>query len=499
MEYLWRDASDMECMPSPCVQDGAGHYNGYRAVRVEGVDPYIEKCIRQMLAYIESADYAGWDPYDALNSPLVQRLGMHSKWVRIGATQLLRRCPFNLRPLLRVHKGHNPKGIGLFLWGYAKLYALTKAPRHLERINRLLDLLEQLRCAGYSGNCWGYDFDWQSRMFLRPKGTPTIVNTAFIGHVLLDCYQITGNVRALEMALPIKEFILNDLARIPFEETFCFSYTPVGKRAVHETEAVHNANLLGASILARLARYCDDDRLIPTALKSMDYSMRHQRNDGAWYYAETSLQKWIDSFHTGFNLEAIRYILQAGLGGKWLPAYRKGVAYYANQFFREDGAPQYYHDRVYPIDIHAPTQAICFFAGEGKQYRELTERILHWMLEHLYSGKGYFYYRRGRFFTNRISYMRWSQAWAFHALTEYAYQRSERSRRGDDSETCRTEDSGGADNVLPIASTRRNTYRRDRQAQAEDVLRGHQSGEGPSGPRRHKLSQDCSKCDTPHL
>ena len=40
------------------------------------------------------------------------------------------------------------------------------------------------------------------------------------------------------------------------------------------------------------------------------------------------------------------------------------------------------------------------------------------MLDKMYSGK-YFYFRKGRFLTNRIPYMRWSQAWAFHALTEY--------------------------------------------------------------------------------
>jgi hypothetical protein len=40
------------------------------------------------------------------------------------------------------------------------------------------------------------------------------------------------------------------------------------------------------------------------------------------------------------------------------------------------------------------------------------------MLKNLYSSQGFFYFRKGRFLTNRIPYMRWSQAWAFHALTE---------------------------------------------------------------------------------
>jgi len=373
----------------------------------------IQDCVQDMLSYVERADYAGYDPYDALNSPLIRRLAATSGAVGIGATQLLRCSPWNLRPILGIRRGHNPKGIGLFLWGYSKLYSITKESRYLGRLDYLLDLLDRLKSKGYSGNCWGYDFDWKSRTLFRPQGTPTIVNTSFIGHGLLDCYDLTGKAKALEMAIPIKEFILRDLHRTTQGDSFCFSYTPI------DHTVVHNANLLGASVLARLARYCDDDRLTANALASMKYSMRYQREDGSWYYADTDKQRWIDSFHTGFNCQAIRYILNAGLAQEYGDSYRKGVDFYARNFFLDDGTPKYYHDRVYPVDIHSPAQAICFFAGEENGYRDLTDRILCWMLRHMNSGRGYFYYRRGRLLTNRISYMRWSQAWVFLALTEY--------------------------------------------------------------------------------
>lgn len=376
----------------------------------------VQNCIMEMLSYIELADYAGFDPYDALSSPLFRRIGANSKWIRVGITQLMRRSPVNFRAMFGVRRGHNPKGIGLFLWGYTKLYALEKHPKYLSRIDYLLDLLEELRSKRYSGNCWGYNFDWQSRTSMRPAGTPTIVNTSFIGHALLDCYEFTGRQRALDMAVPIKEFILGDLQRTRLDGMFCFSYTPV------DTETVHNANLLGASILARLAQYCDDNHLTQAALASLDYSMKYQRVDGSWFYADTRIQNWIDSFHTGFNLQAIRFILDAGLASQYQAAYHKGVKYYAGNFFLEDGTPKYYHDRIYPIDIHAPAQAICFFSQEGSEYQYLTERILRWMLHNMYSGNGFFYFRKGRLVTNRIPYMRWSQAWAFHALTDYIFE-----------------------------------------------------------------------------
>jgi len=407
----------------------------------------VHHCVEAMVRYVEAADYAGYDPYDALNSPLLQCLGARSKWIRIAATQLVRRSPVNLRPVLGIRKEHNAKGIGLFLWGYTKLYALEKNERYLAQIDYLLTLLEQLRSPGYSGNCWGYNFDWQSRTYLRPKKTPTIVNTAFIGHALLDCFDLAGRGRAMEMAISIGDFVLRDLNRTQSEDGYCFSYTPVD-RAV-----VHNANLLGASILARLSLYVDDDRLETAALSSLRYSMRHQQNDGSWYYANTAKQKWVDSFHTGFNLQAIRYIREAGLADEYQSAYQRGVRYYAENFFLDDGTPKYYHDRVFPIDIHAPAQAVCFFSREGEHYGQLTDSIVRWMLDHLYSGDGLFYFRKTTFGVNRIPYMRWSQAWAFRALIEYLYSRSERSPHACDERTSRTNRARRADNVLPISAT----------------------------------------------
>lgn len=381
-----------------------------------------ERPLQDLLARVEASDYAGFDAYDALNSPLLRLVSRRSKWLRIALTQSLKKCPVNLRPMLRVRKGHNPKGIGLFLGGVSKLCKVTPEQEHTSRVERLLDLLSELRSEGYSGNCWGYNFDWQSRTVYRPKGTPTVVNTAFIGHALLDCYELTGNQRALDLALPIKDFILKDLHRTRLDDNFCFSYTPV------DTEVIHNANMLGASILIRLNTYCDAPGLEEAALKSLAYSMRHQRDDGSWYYADTPVQRWIDSFHTGFNLQALRYFIQAGYGEDYHGAYARGVEFYATRFFLEDGTPKYYHDRTYPLDIHCPAQAVVFFSGMGSEYAVLTDRALGWMLENLSDGRGQFYFRKHKFLTNRISYMRWCQAWAFHALTEYAFHQQNLSQ-----------------------------------------------------------------------
>ncbi|MBW1672733.1 MAG: delta-aminolevulinic acid dehydratase [Deltaproteobacteria bacterium] len=363
--------------------------------------------------FIEKHQYQGYDPYDALNSPLLQVLTLNRKYLRIATIQSLKRLPVNIRPFLGIRKGYNPKGLGLLLWGYAKLFVVNKKLEYLEKVGCLTDLLDKLRSEDYSGNCWGYNFDWQSRAFFVPKYTPTIVNSSFIGHALLDTHEINGNQAALDLAIPIKDFILNDLNRKQEGSTLCFSYTPI------DTTAVHNANLLGASLLIRLYGYTKDDELKEIALSSLAYSMKYQRIDGSWFYAETDFQRWIDSFHTGFNLQSILYFLEEGFGEEYRDGFERGVRFYANNFFLKDGTPKYYHDKTYPIDIHSAAQAIVFFSRMGGQYRELADRITHWMITNMQDKKGYFYFQKHRFYTNRIPYMRWSQAWAFHALTEH--------------------------------------------------------------------------------
>ena len=371
--------------------------------------------LARLTAWIEAEGFRGYDPFDGLNSPVLRLLSLGLKYPRIAATQLLKRLAFNPRPFLGIDKGYNPKGLGLFLWGYARLFSLEGRPEHLQTVERLLDLLAANRSEGCSGNAWGYNFPWQSRSFYLPRWTPTIVNSAFIGHALLDTWRLTERQRALDLALPIAEFILHDLNRTGSDEAFCFSYTPVDRTVIH------NASLLGASFLARLHGITGADEQRAAALAALRWSMERQREDVSWLHAESDYQRWSDSFHTGFNLQSLLYFLQEGFWQEARDGFIRGTDFYRKNFFLEDGTPKYYHDRLWPIDVHSPSQAVVFFSMMGGGYRDFAASLLAWMIGHMQDEKGYFYYQitpRGK---NRIPYMRWSQAWAFNALTAWCY------------------------------------------------------------------------------
>lgn len=374
----------------------------------------VREASLKLLDWARKRYFEGFDPYDALNSPLARVLSLGTKHGRIALTQILRRAPFNFRPALLIKPGANPKAIALFLEGCVALGEAATAKTLAER-------LLSLRSPDFSGSAWGYNFPWQNRFQLLPRNTPTIVNTAFAGHALLDYYEISRDPKTLDAALATSDFILNDLNRLTNgDNELCFSYTPLDRNFVH------NANLLGASLLARLAVDYERAEALDPALCALRYSARCQHDDGSWFYAQRHEQNWVDSFHTGFNLEALRRVLTLGLVPELRENYEKGVRFYAERFFLQDGTPLYYADKLYLVDIHAPAEAICFFASE-RDYDDLTDRVLRWTFENMYDHKsGVFYFRKKGRRVIKTPYMRWSEAWAFRALSKYAYSRGDR-------------------------------------------------------------------------
>lgn len=374
--------------------------------------------LRSLENYIEKEKYQGYDCYDALNSPLLSALSFKNKTLRIAFIQTFKVFPVNLRPLFLIKKGYNPKGLGLILSATSNLWRATSDKKYLKKLEYLTTLLLQLSSRGYRGNCWGYNFDWQSRVFFVPKFTPTIVNTSYVGHAYLDAYEATGNESYLKIARSACDFILKDLYRSNDEDLICFSYTPIDRLKVH------NANILGAGLLARVSSFTKEKELIQTAKKAVGYVMKYQKPDGSWNYAETNIQKWIDSFHTGFVLESLQHYLDASGDSAFAGHLTKGFDFYINHFFLEDGTPKYFHNQTYPIDVHSGAQGLVTLTKLKRLHPQalpVRDKLLGWMITQMQDSKGFFYFQKRKYFTNKISYMRWSQAWMYHALAYCAY------------------------------------------------------------------------------
>lgn len=372
-----------------------------------------EESIKKLLLFCEREEWRGYDPYDGLNSKVFQVVPAKKRFTRLGFIQVLKRFPFNLRRLFLVEKQLNPKGLGLFAAGYLKLYQRTGLEQYKSRAIHFVDLLEQLSSRKYRGYCWGYNFDWQSLAFFIPRGTPNLVCTSFIVSAFLDAYELLKNKRYLQIARSSCEFVLNGLNITRENEGICFSYTPLDK------SQIHNTNLLAAALLARVYSLTGEKSLLKFATQAVKFSVRYQNKDGSWYYGNLLSQRWIDNSHTGFNLVALKEYIDFSESRYFYEALEKGFRYYKKNFFLKDGAPKYYHNKIYPIDTHSIAQSIVTFVKLKDLSRGTIKealKIAHWGIENMQDERGFFYYQKHKCFTNKIPYIRWSQAWMFYAL-----------------------------------------------------------------------------------
>jgi hypothetical protein len=293
---------------------------------------------------------------------------------------------------------------------------LEPKEEYLRKINFFIGKIHESVTPGYSGDCWGYNFDWESKAFFQPKHTPTVVVSTFVANALLDAYDIFYDINLLNTARSTCDFVLDDLNRTYDRNgNFAFSYSPLDK------SAVFNASLLGSRLLARVYNKTGERRLIEESVKSVSFCCDNQKNDGSWSYGTYSFHQWVDNFHTGYNLECISDYMRFSGDYSFQKNLEKGYAYYVNNFFTPEGIPKYYNNSVYPVDVHASAQLVITMIALEKfnDKRELIEKVLKWTIENMQSPKGYFYYQRSRYFKSRIPYMRWSQAWMFYAMSKY--------------------------------------------------------------------------------
>jgi hypothetical protein len=367
----------------------------------------LERIYDRLCAWCAARGFAGFDPFDGLNSRIFQAIPLKNyRFPRLALTQLVKRSPVNLRPLLAIKPGINSKGVALFALAELSRYRATHADHHAANARRLLDQLLDLGMRDGDTLAYGYNFDWQSRVFFAPKPTPTIVPTAFASQAFAEAAADFADDRYRNAVQQIAAFAATRLNRP--EETddeVCFSYTPL------DESMIFNASLLAAECLMRSSE-AEHHEL---ARKAANFVIRQQREDGAWRYGGRESQEWVDNFHTAYVLQSIRRISDAlGTTDEVESAFEAGKHYWLANFFLDDGTPKYYDNEVYPVDIHSAAVSIAALA-ELDQIA-LAEKVANWTIGHLLDVDGFFYYRLGRVLVDQTPFMRWGQAWMAYAL-----------------------------------------------------------------------------------
>jgi polysaccharide biosynthesis protein VpsJ len=364
---------------------------------------------------LRADDYAGWDPFDGLNSRFFNALiGLRSiPLVRLVWLQLHKRLRWNFRPLFRIPKVRNPKGVALVILALLARYRRTGDAALLDEAVELGDWLLANPCdrKKHGGVCWGYPFPWQARAFFVPLGTPNLITTVYVAKALYALRQAGAGYRFVDAAISAGLYLGEQHYEARGGGAF-YRYIP------GESVLVHNANLWGAATVCRAATESGRTHYLNGVKAAVATSLEAQAEDGSWRYGERHHHAFVDGFHTGYNLEALSDLQDVWGDERYNSALQAGRAFYKDNLFESDGTAKYYAGARDPLDAHSFAQGSLVWSRFGA--RDLAQKILGAGCDHLWDeATGQFAYQVSGTTANRVPYMRWTQAWMLYALEAF--------------------------------------------------------------------------------
>lgn len=380
---------------------------------------------KSLYNWVKNENYCGWDIYDALNSELVKKMCMGFSFPKILITQFNKYSPINFRPILRIEKGMDAKGMALFAQSFAKLYNITNDEMYKQDLNKCMNFFkaESVK-SSYQYECWSHYFDYTAgdKSILSPR-VPDAITTSNVIKALVDSYFILENDDLKDIAKSAYNFIKKYLLRETDQGISYIMYSPVD-----EIKIVINASALGLDAISKLLMLFEDDPdMKETASNLCDTILKTQKEDGSWAYSMyyNGKERIQTDFHQGFILDGLLEYLkfaEADKKDEVLGCIQKGIKFYREKQFLEDGRCHFRYPRFYPTEIHAQAQGIITFSKYSAfdpEFLDFASKIARWTIQNMQDDSGYFYYYKHRFFINKIPHMRWGQAWMMLALSTY--------------------------------------------------------------------------------
>ncbi|MGV1048309.1 MAG: glycosyltransferase [Solirubrobacterales bacterium] len=373
-----------------------------------GPEPDRHQRLREAILLLEDyGNRSGWvgtDPYDGLNATRFTALPRRSALGRRLLTQAVKRSPLDLRPLLGIPPTRNAATVAWAVSAYARGSFLPAELRR-DRLEQATRLLVSMRLPDWEDPCWSYPFGIQTRVLYYPSTAPNTIATAFAGIALLDAYEASGEPRLLELARGVGRFFARNVPQTEDPPGARFGYL------VGDASPIHNSNTHVCALLARLLAH-GDEHYREAIGAGLTWTLERQRPDGSWPYGERADLEWVDNFHTGYVLDALRTCADAGVDERAEPAWRRGLEFWRANLFGADGTPRYYSTETYPIDAQSAAQGIqtlAIAAPHDPDCLEQAWRVFEWMQANMRRPDGLYCFQRRRHWVNRVPHIRWAE------------------------------------------------------------------------------------------
>jgi len=372
-----------------------------------------EKILSDTLNYSRKRDYIGWDKHDGMSSKIRKKLPFETKWTNLFFQEVIKRAPINLRPVFLVEQRPSPKGLCLFTIANLNAFEVIGNEQYKEEGQKLIDRVVSHDLEGYDGFCLYHNHQLQGLSKKTEIGTPGIVGTSFGVKALLRASDLDKSYT--ELARSADNYVKSELHPKRIGTMIKVSYKPTEKTENYTL----NANALAARMYIDLYDYFKIERYKRISKGILEFVTSRQTEQGGWMYTDppSASHLSMDNYHNGFIIESILRYKDVTRSNKFDESLYKGLEFYKEILYENNGSPNWDEKNKYPKDIHAAAEGIVTFTEAGDM--EFAKKILDWTLDNLYAGNGRFYYQKNKFYTKRFTLMRWCQAWMAYAISRY--------------------------------------------------------------------------------
>ena len=178
--------------------------------------------------------------------------------------------------------------------------------------------------------------------------------------------------------------------------------------------AAYNVGALLSALFVRINNIVENSIEPEIIKKTVKFLLNHQNSDGSWYYSQIGSESgnWIDGFHTGYIIESLSYVSKYT---NLIPQEKMELAihYYLNNLFTSENIPKYQSNKLYPIEAQNCAQAVQTLANliincDRSELKNLLKDVIKIVINELYDTRGYFYFKKEKYFTRKDIFIRWS-------------------------------------------------------------------------------------------
>jgi len=405
----------MNSVPSSVI----GPFNGDSADE-------ISRLLKGFIDWLDSYGETSWDYQSFFAGPVggqAKSLYYQHRLIGTAAVAPMIFCEAFLPGARRLfhHRIRFPIADAHYAMGFAFLYEATGDSSQLENAVHFLTKLATSRCGQFKEYCWGYPFNWVTLNGAIKQQTPLITTTPYAYEAFLQVFQLNpqDEWKAVVESIPrhaafdIKDFRTSENA------SSC-SYTPFDKGGVV------NAAAYRAFLLTSASKVLSNEDYWRIAERNLNFVLEAQNPDGSWFYAIDGVRDFVDHYHTCFVMKALAKIHALTRHSACLEALSKGVKYYLQNLFDEDGLPKPFSKAprltVYKRELYDCAECInlCLLLRDRFPALERTlEKVVAHILKSWVKRDGSFRSRKLHLGWDNVPMHRWGQSQMFRSLAFY--------------------------------------------------------------------------------